>query len=121
MKIAVISLTENGRAISRKISDNSDNCTRYAFEKHCGDETPFTSLGELTAEIFGKYDALIYICACGTAVRVIAPHIVSKLTDPAVIAVDEQGKFAVSLLSGHIGGANAFAKKSPNLLAARPL
>lgn len=121
MKIAVISLTENGRNISRKIADNSGDCTCYAFEKHCGDEIPFANLGELTAEIFEKYNALIYICACGTAVRVIAPHIVSKFTDPAVIAVDEQGKFAVSLLSGHIGRANALAKKVAKIIGAAPV
>lgn len=121
MKIAVISLTENGRKISRKVSENLENCTCYAFEKHCGNEISFANLGTLTAEIFGKYNALIYICACGTAVRVIAPHIVSKFTDPAVIAVDEQGKFAVSLLSGHIGGANALAKKVAKIIGATPV
>ncbi len=121
MKIAVISLTESGRNISRKIADNSDDCICYAFEKHCGDEISFASLGGLTAEIFGKYNALIYICACGTAVRVIAPHIVSKFTDPAVIVVDEQGKFAVSLLSGHIGRANALAKKIAGIIGAKPV
>ena len=121
MKIAVISLTENGRNISKKIFADLDGCVCYAFEKHCASEIPFTSLRELTAEIFSEYNALIYICACGTAVRVIAPNIVSKLTDPAVIAVDEQGKFAVSLLSGHIGGANAFAKKIAEIIGGTPV
>ncbi len=121
MEIAIISLTENGRKISQKVAENLENCTCYAFEKHCSNEISFANLGKLTAEIFGKYNALIYICACGTAVRVIAPHIVSKFTDPAVIAVDEQGKFAVSLLSGHIGGANALAKKVAKIIGATPV
>ena len=88
MKIAVISLTENGRNISKKIFADLDDCVCYAFEKHCASEIPFTSLRELTAEIFSEYNALIYICSFGTAVRVIAPNIVSKLPDPAVIAFD---------------------------------
>lgn len=66
---------------------------------------------QMTAKCFGEYDGIIFICACGIAVRMIAPHVVSKLSDPAVVVIDESGKFAISLLSGHIGKANALTEK----------
>ncbi len=121
MKIAVISLTENGKIISEKISRGFENCTEFAYEKYSAGKITFSSLGELTSEIFGEFDALIYICAVGITVRVIAPHIVSKVTDPAVVTVDESGKYVVSVLSGHIGGANSLTKKIADIIGAFPV
>lgn len=122
MRTAVISLTEKGLVLGERISAGLADCKRYAFEKHCGaDAVPFASLSALVDDIFGKYDGLIFICACGAVVRVIAPHIRSKLTDPAVTSVDEQGKFAVSLLSGHIGGANALTRRIADIIGAIPV
>lgn len=125
MKIAIISLTENGRKISEKIAcslNEKHTCTRYAIEKHIDENSiMFSDLKQLTADIFYKYDAIIFISACGIAVRMIAPHIISKITDPAVVAVDEHGKFSVSLLSGHIGGANALTERIAEILNATPV
>lgn len=56
------------------------------------------------------YTAFIYISACGIAVRTMAPHIIDKATDPAVVVVDCHGKNVISLLSGHLGGANELTK-----------
>lgn len=122
MRVAVISLTENGLILSERIAAGLEGCDCYAFEKHCGgNAVPFKDLSGLVGDIFGKYEGLIFICACGVAVRVIAPHIRSKLCDPGVIALDEQGKFAVSLLSGHIGGANALTRKIGEIIGAVPV
>lgn len=118
MKTAVIALTKNGVELSKKIADNLENCTRYAFEKYADDSMSFTDLKALTKEVFGQFDGIIYICACGIAVRMIAPFIKSKTEDPAVIVIDEQGKFAVSLLSGHIGGANELTKTVSDITGA---
>lgn len=125
MKTAIISITKNGTAISNRIASSFNDqhqCIRYSFEKYSDKNTiSFGSLIGLVSDIFSRYDALIFICACGIAVRTIAPFISSKITDPAVIAVDEQGNFAVSLLSGHIGKANALTKMIARILNAVPV
>lgn len=78
-------------------------------------------LSDWTAENFQKSDALIFIGAVGIAVRAIAPHCKSKATDPAVIVLDERGRFAIPILSGHLGGANDLAKKLANICGAVPV
>ena len=62
-----------------------------------------------TQEHFASSDALLYIGACGIAVRAIAPYVKDKLSDPAVIVMDEMGRHVIPLLSGHVGGANELA------------
>lgn len=123
MKIAIISVTENGNRISKKIADNIGfHCDRFAYAKRCSDNAvPFDDMKQLTADCFCKYDGIIFICACGIAVRMIAPHVVSKLSDPAVLVIDESGKFVISLLSGHIGKANALAERTAKMIGAQPV
>ncbi len=75
----------------------------------------------LYEEAFSASEALVFVSSCGIAVRSIAPFIKSKTTDPAVVAVDETGRFAVSLLSGHLGGANALAERIASALGAVPV
>ena len=60
---------------------------------------------------FGKYDSLVCIMATGIVVRILAPLIVHKTSDPAVVVLDQKGKHAISLLSGHLGGANDLARE----------
>ena len=78
-------------------------------------------LSAWTAENFQKSDALIFIGAVGIAVRAVAPHCKSKASDPAVIVLDERGRFAVPILSGHLGGANDLAEKLANVCGAVPV
>lgn len=79
------------------------------------------SLRDWTKEQFANVDALIFIGATGIAVRAIAPFVRSKRTDPAVLCLDERGKFCISLLSGHIGGANALAGELSAALGSIPV
>ena len=74
-----------------------------------------------TGSRFSVSDVLIFIGACGIAVRSIAPYIKDKKTDPAVLCADENGNYVISLLSGHLGGANAFAEKTAKFLDAMPV
>ena len=71
--------------------------------------------------MFESQDALLFIGATGIAVRSIAPFVADKRKDPAVVVMDEKGIFAISLLSGHIGGANELAGKLANLTGAIPV
>lgn len=79
------------------------------------------SMAEAVQQVFQGYDALIFVMAAGIAVRMLAPCLQSKLTDPAVLVMDEQGKHVISLLSGHIGGANALTIQIAELLQAEPV
>lgn len=118
MKAAIISLTENGRRLSSKIAENACfiDAERFCFHSHKdADSYSFDSLSELISEIFQRYDAIVFVCACGIAVRAIAPHLISKTTDPAVVVIDDCGRYVIPILSGHIGGANALAKRLAEL------
>ena len=72
-------------------------------------------------EAFRQSDALIFVGSCGIAVRQIAAFVKNKKQDPAVICIDELGKFVIPLLSGHIGGANALAVRIAEQLHATPV
>lgn len=125
MRAAVFSVTERGAELSGRIADAFSGrweITRFCFERYPSDGAQtFANLPQKTAELFPEYDALIFVCACGIAVRAIAPCIRSKQTDPAVIVLDDCGKFAVSLLSGHIGGANHLAEIIAESVGAQPV
>ena len=71
--------------------------------------------------IFSSVDAMVFVGSTGIAVREIAPHIRDKAIDPAVVSIDELGRFCVPLLSGHIGGANDLAMELANALEAIPV
>lgn len=78
-------------------------------------------LSQVTAEWFGRADAFIYFAAAGIAVRCIAPFARDKFRDPAVLVSDENGKFVISLMSGHAGGANRLSLVLAEAIGARPV
>ena len=79
------------------------------------------TLREWTEKRFVSGGALVFVGAVGIAVRAIAPYVDKKWKDPAVVAVDECGRFAVPLLSGHLGGANRLARAIAELCGATPV
>ena len=79
------------------------------------------SLSAWTAENFPEREALIFIGAAGIAVRAVAPHVRCKAEDPAVLCVDETGRFVIPLLSGHLGGANELARRVAALTGGTPV
>ncbi|HHT9130820.1 MAG TPA: cobalt-precorrin 5A hydrolase [Candidatus Brocadiaceae bacterium] len=125
MRIAIVSLTEEGFKTARRIGAGfRPPPSTYVFKKIGAvtnsipeDKTSphiisFSEpLQQLVRQIFKQFDGLIFIMAIGIVVRVIAPHIQDKHTDPAIVVVDDVGRFVISLLSGHEGGANLLAYK----------
>lgn len=111
MGIAVISLTKNGTNLNLKIS-KSIGAVGFTLEKYQHiDLKTFSNIHNIIKLVFEEYQGLIFIGACGIAVRCIAPYIKSKLTDIPVIVCDELGKYAIPILSGHLGGANELANQ----------
>lgn len=125
MKIAVISVTEKGRILSRKIADfltEKHTAERFCFHSHTDENAQaFDNINELSAKLFCGFDALVFVCASGIAVRAAAPFIKSKTTDPAVIVIDDCGKFVIPILSGHLGGANRLAQIIAEKIGAVPV
>ena len=122
MKAAIISFTEKGRVLSGTIAGKAVFIESQRFCFHSRSDVSarsFEKLSALVPNIFQRYDALIFVCACGIAVRAVAPYLKSKATDPAVIVTDDCGKFVIPVLSGHLGGANALAERIAELIGAQ--
>lgn len=118
MKITIIGFTQNGGLAVKKLADKL-GADGYLFEKYKADGlTSFGSLSELVGEKFNESDALVFVGACGIAVRAIAPYVRSKATDCAVVVMDERERFVIPILSGHIGGANELAEKIAEITGA---
>jgi cobalt-precorrin 5A hydrolase len=81
----------------------------------------FARIADLTAALFPRCRGLVYAAPAGVVVRAIAPLVRSKFEDPAVVVLDAGGRWAVSLLAGHEGGANALAIRVANILGAEPV
>ncbi|MER0281887.1 cobalt-precorrin 5A hydrolase [Clostridioides difficile] len=127
--IAIICITENGKNLAIKIKSLVDNCVVYQIKnKEINLNLQETcvhivqkKLSDFVGEIFNKFDYIVFIMATGIVVRSIAPYIVSKFSDPAILVLDEKGKNVISLLSGHIGGANKLTHYISNLIDANPV
>ena len=128
MNIFIFSFTKNATQLSGKLCLTyraaGHHCTSYTLQKYADTAlfTPLTKpLSEVVSDCFQKNHVLIFISACGIAVRSIAPYIRSKTTDPCVLVIDESGQYVISLLSGHIGGGNDFTRKTAQMLDATPI
>ena len=99
--IAYLAFTDRGEALAEKLA--------AALGGEAVRAGKGVSLGSWTEAAFRKKRALVYVGAVGIAVRAIAPYLKHKAEDPAVLAVDENGRYVIPLLSGHLGGANALA------------
>ena len=148
MKIGLIAFTGKGATLMSKVtallSEEGHLCRSYAMggavvspgdqaDENSGQssyqspssiyipETVTTSLSLWTENQFSFQEALIFIGATGICVRAIAPYLKSKAEDPAVVVMDEDGRYAISLLSGHLGGANDLTLALSDLTGAQPV
>lgn len=114
MTCAYLAFTSKGLALARKLA-----AAQPGAVARCGENG--VTLANWTAAQFAQSDELVFVGAVGIAVRAIAPHCRSKATDPAVVVLDECGRFAISLLSGHLGGANDLARRLAKACGAVPV
>lgn len=126
MKLSIISFTERGRALSMTVQNVLEQEIDVTVYTKCkiletnkvpmkgkGNEGPEYIKKDLltwVGEQFQSQNALLFIGACGIAIRTIAPFVKDKLEDPAVLVMDEAGRFVIPVLSGHYGGANGLAE-----------
>lgn len=128
MKLAIISFTENGIKLSKTVAKRLSRrkvtlytkCSRYTAEDLKVQRVK-ESLQVWTAQRMAEGDALLFIGACGVAVRAIAPNLTDKLHDVPVLVMDEEGQYVIPILSGHVGGANELAREFADLMDARPV
>lgn len=114
MNLAIIAITRNGAQLGARLQAARPRGQLFVLDRFAGAAgemaTPFSGeLKELVARVWRSFDGFAFIMATGIVVRMVAPHLSGKQRDPAVVVLDEAGRFAVSLLAGHLGGANRLA------------
>ncbi len=123
MNTAVITLSAQGAVLAEVIAARMDTCDVYVHRS--APDVPnaecFDQIVELTERIFSQYEGMVYIMPTGVVVRAIGTLAKHKTRDPAVVAVDVGGRWAVSLLSCHEGGANDLTMLVANILDAEPV
>lgn len=131
MKLSMISFTENGKRLSERIAKLLEKKLEVELYTKCEagikDDTfsdlffVKTSVGDWAKKQMQEGNALLFIGACGIAVRAVAPFLTDKLHDVPVLVMDEKGKYVIPILSGHMGGANDLASDIAEKTGAEPV
>ena len=131
MRLSIISFTENGKQLSESIVKLLERELEIRLYTKCEagikddlySDILFvkTSVGDWAKERMQEQNALLFIGACGIAVRAVAPHLTDKLHDVPVLVMDEKGKYVIPILSGHMGGANDLANHIAKKTGAVPV
>ncbi len=127
MRLAVVAITRNGALLGRKLQFGLAGAELYVSRRYAGQAGPIgrpfdpEELRQLVRSLWHGCDAFVFIMATGIVVRIVAPFLESKERDPAVVVMDDAGTFAISLLSGHLGGANELAERCAFISGARPV
>lgn len=116
--IALILVSESAIQLARTIQRELPEVEIYSKNLIEGTQQ-ISSISDAVAELFPKVDALIFIGAMGICIRSIAPHVTDKHHDPAVINIDSNGQHAISVLSGHVGGANDLTTRVARIIGAQ--
>jgi cobalt-precorrin 5A hydrolase len=128
-RVALLVLTRAGLALALRIGRELEGaqCHIYASARaldtglaDCA-VTRFADMRSTLASLWKAYDQLVLCCALGIVVRLIAPLLQDKHRDPGVVAIDDTGRFVISVVAGHLGGANALATRCARILGALPV
>ena len=117
-KTAIILISSQALPMAQLLQKEFGNCTVFS-QKELDGCTQVQSYSDFVAASFTEYDRFLFIGAMGICVRCIAPCVSNKYDDPAVVCVDSTGQFAIPVLSGHVGGANEWAKQISSILGAQ--
>ena len=124
-KVSVLAITKNGINIGERLKELFPNWDIFVPSKLSNKNKSITWYSEPTSdkiiELFKNSNALICLFSLGAVIRLIAPYLKDKKTDPAVIVIDDKTNFVISVLSGHIGGANELTQEISEKLNALPV
>ena len=124
-KTSVLAITKNGVKTAQNLKKLFPDWIIFAPVKLSTEDDEITWYAESTSEkiveLFKNSNALICIFSLGAVIRLIAPHLKDKKTDPAVIVIDDKTNFVISVLSGHIGGANELTQEIADKLGVMPV
>jgi len=123
-KVSVLAITKNGISIGAKLKEIFPDWNVYAPSKFSNDKEIIwysEPTSEKIIELFKNNKALICLFSLGAVIRLIAPHLKDKKNDPAVIVIDDKTNFVISVLSGHLGGANELTQTIAEKLNAIPV
>ena len=123
--VSVLAITKNGINIGEKLKELFPNWDIFVPSKLSNENKSIIWYSEPTSdkiiELFKNSNALICLFSLGAVIRLIAPYLKDKKTDPAVIVIDDKTNFVISVLSGHIGGANELTQEISEKLNALPV
>ncbi len=123
--VAIVSITKNGIEIAKALKSKFPSWEIFAPSKFSSNDSKINWFEESTitkvGTLFQNYEALVCIFSLGAVIRLVAPHMKDKKTDPAVVVIDDTGKFVISTLSGHLGGANKLAEDIAGFIGAIPV
>lgn len=126
-RIAVVSITRHGIALAGHVVAALPGARLFAPEKFAAEAHAAApgaascyagKTGEQIPILFSNFDGIVAIVSLGAMVRLVAPHLGRKESDPGVVVIDEAGRFVIPMLSGHLGGANALAGQIAHALDA---
>ncbi|MBW4085466.1 cobalt-precorrin 5A hydrolase [Paenibacillus sp. S150] len=128
-RYAAVAITVSGIRLALKLGARLAETEVYCYAKYSGglEDVPGTRrifagpVKELLPQLFRQYEGVILFFSLGAAVRLTAPLLEDKRTDPAVIVIDERGEHVISMLSGHLGGANRLTLQIAQLLGSHPV
>ena len=112
MNLACVTFTQRGIALAKRLQSEFQGTVALYTKQNYKAELP---------AIFQQYQGIVFIAATGIAVRLSAPFLQGKTRDPAIVVVDDLGRYAISLVSGHVGGANALAREIAAILECQPV